>query len=139
MLTYPSPYIITFEQLGTPDIGYISVTENTLSPLPFTVQRVFWTYYTPDNIIRGRHAHYATEHIIIAVAGCILVTIERADGALEVFRLQEPNIGLYVPPNVWHTMQYFPNTVQLTLASQPFSEADYIRDHHEFKLVWHNR
>jgi hypothetical protein len=118
MQSYPPPYLLTFEQLGTPDIGYISVTENSLPSLPFAVQRVFWTYYTPDNIIRGRHAHYATEHIIIAVVGCILVTIERADGTLEVFRLQEPN------------------TVQLALASQPFSEADYIRDHREFKSVW---
>lgn len=120
-------------QLGEPDIGYISVSENATPPLPFAVQRTFWTYYTPDNILRGRHAHRATEQVIVAVAGRILVTVEQVDGKLEVFRLESPHVGLYLPPNVWHTMQYSPEAVQLALASQPFSEEDYIRDYQEFK------
>lgn len=89
-----------------------------------------------DNILRGRHAHHATEHILLAVAGRIVVNIERADGTLKVFQLESPHVGLYVPPNVWHTMQYSPGAVQLALASQPFAEEDYIRDYQEFKKVW---
>ncbi|MGI4821210.1 MAG: sugar 3,4-ketoisomerase [Janthinobacterium lividum] len=138
MPAYPPTYLLTFEQLGAPDIGYISVSENAVPPLPFAVQRVFWTYYTPDNILRGRHAHHATEHVLIAVAGRIIVTIEQADGILKAFQLEEPQVGLYVPPNVWHTLQYSPGAVQLALASQHFSEDDYIRDHQEFKKVWQN-
>jgi hypothetical protein len=136
MLYYPSPYLLAFSQIGKPEIGYISVSENVLPPLPFAVQRVFWTYYTPDNILRGRHAHRATEQVIIAVASRILVTIERVDGAVEIFRLESPCIGLYVPPNVWHTIQYSPGAVQLVLASLPFTEEDYIRDYQEFKQIW---
>jgi len=105
-------------------------------PLPFVVQRVFWTYYTPDNILRGRHAHYVTEHVLLALVGRIIVTLEHANGALEVVRLESPHTGLYVPPNVWHTMQYSAGAVQLTLASQPFEEDDYIREYQEFKRVW---
>jgi dTDP-4-dehydrorhamnose 3,5-epimerase-like enzyme len=136
MLPYPAPHLLTFAQLGEPTIGYISVSENVVPPLPFVVQRVFWTYHTPDNILRGRHAHRATEQVVLAVAGRILVTVEHADGTLEVFRLESPHMGLYLPPNVWHTIQYSLGAVQLALASQPFSEEDYIRDYQDFKNVW---
>jgi dTDP-4-dehydrorhamnose 3,5-epimerase-like enzyme len=136
MSSYPAPHLLTFSQIGDAEIGYLSVSEQVAPPLPFAVRRVFWTYYTPDNILRGRHAHHATEHILLAVAGRIVVNIERADGKLEVFRLENPHVGLYVPPNVWHTMQYSPGAVQLALASLPFAEEDYIRDYQEFKKVW---
>ncbi|RZK28484.1 MAG: WxcM-like domain-containing protein [Hymenobacter sp.] len=136
MPPYPAPYLLTFSQIGDAGIGYLSVSENAEPPLPFAVQRVFWTYYTPDNILRGRHAHRATAHVLLAVAGRIVVTTEQADGKLEVFRLESPHVGLYIPPNVWHTMQYSPGAVQLALASQPFEEADYIRKFEEFQQVW---
>jgi len=136
MPPYPAPHLLTFSQIGDAGIGYLSVSENAEPPLPFAVQRVFWTYYTPDNILRGRHAHRATEHVLLAVAGRIVVTTEQADGQLEVFRLESPHVGLYIPPHVWHTMQYSPGAVQLALASQPFEEADYIRELEEFRQVW---
>jgi dTDP-4-dehydrorhamnose 3,5-epimerase-like enzyme len=136
MSSYPAPHLLTFSQIGDANIGYLSVSEQVTPPLPFAVRRVFWAYYTPDNILRGRHAHHATEHILLAVAGRIVVNIERADGTLKVFQLESPHVGLYVPPNVWHTMQYSPGAVQLALASQPFAEEDYIRDYQEFKKVW---
>jgi dTDP-4-dehydrorhamnose 3,5-epimerase-like enzyme len=135
MSSYPAPHLLTFSQIGDADIGYLSVSENVDPSLPFVVRRVFWTYYTPDNILRGRHAHHATEHVLLAVAGRIIVTVEQADGKLEVFRLESPHVGLYVPPGVWHTMQYSPGTVQLALASHPFSEEDYIRNYQDFRKV----
>jgi dTDP-4-dehydrorhamnose 3,5-epimerase-like enzyme len=136
MLSYPAPHLLKFSQLGDASIGYVSVSQNVLPALPFVVKRVFWTYSTPDNILRGRHAHRATEHVLVAAAGRIVVTLEHANGKLEVFRLESPHLGLYVPPSVWHTMQYSPGAVQLALASQPFAEDDYIREYQEFKQVW---
>ena len=136
MPKYSAPYLLTFSQIGDAGIGYLSVSEAAVPPLPFAVQRVFWTYGTPDNILRGRHAHRATEHVLLAVAGRIVVTTESAAGELEVFRLESPHVGLYVPPHVWHTMQYSPGAVQLALASLPFEEEDYIRDYQEFKAFW---
>jgi dTDP-4-dehydrorhamnose 3,5-epimerase-like enzyme len=136
MPQYPAPYLVTFSQIGDAGIGYLSVLEAAVPPLPFAVQRVFWTYSTPDTILRGRHAHRATEHVLLAVAGRIVVTTESAAGELAVFRLESPHVGLYVPPHVWHTMQYSPGAVQLALASRPFEEEDYIRDYQEFKAFW---
>ncbi|HEX8327787.1 MAG TPA: FdtA/QdtA family cupin domain-containing protein [Hymenobacter sp.] len=139
MATYPAPYLIQFPKLGAPDIGYISVGESAQDPLPFAVQRVFWTYYTPESIVRGRHAHLRTEQVLIAAAGRITVTTELADGTIQIFRLEDPNQGLYVPPCAWHTMQYSHTAVQLVLASQPYSADDYIRDYDAFRERWKQR
>ena len=132
------PYLIQFPKLGAPEIGYISVTEAD-KLVPFEVQRIFWTYYTPESIVRGRHAHYKTEQVLIAAAGRLIVTTEHADGAIQIFRLEDPNVGLYVPPHVWHTMQYSHSAVQLVLASVPYDEADYIRSHDDFRRIWQGK
>jgi mannose-6-phosphate isomerase-like protein (cupin superfamily) len=130
-----NPYQLEFPKLGQSNIGYISVTEHT-KHVPFDVQRIFWTYYTPESIVRGRHAHHRTEQVLIAVAGRIIVTTELADGTIQTFRLEDPHVGLYVPPHAWHTMQYSHSAVQLVLASSPYDETDYIRSHNDFKQIW---
>ncbi|MCD6064871.1 MAG: dTDP-6-deoxy-3,4-keto-hexulose isomerase [Flavipsychrobacter sp.] len=134
MKKYPEPHIIQFGKIGESSIGYISVAEN--GKLPFEIKRVFWAYYTPESIVRGRHAHRETEQILIATSGRIIVTIENGQGEIKVFTLNEPNTGVYIPPNVWHTMQYSHTAIQCVLASTTYNEADYIRDHEEFKKIW---
>ncbi|GGG53413.1 sugar 3,4-ketoisomerase [Hymenobacter glacieicola] len=129
------PYLIEFPQLGDPAIGYISVAEPQ-QPLPFQIARAFWTYTTPETIVRGRHAHHRTEQVLVAAAGRILVSTEMPTGAIQVYALESPHVGLYIPPYVWHTMQYSAGAVQLTFASTPYEEADYIRDYAEFRRVW---
>ena len=133
-----NPFLINFPKLGAPEIGYISITEQQ-QQVPFEVKRIFWTYYTPESIVRGRHAHHVTEQVLIAAAGRITVTTELADGAIQTFRLEDPHVGLYVPPHAWHTMQYSHSAVQLVLASVPFDEADYIRSYDEFKQIWQGK
>ncbi|UOR03963.1 FdtA/QdtA family cupin domain-containing protein [Hymenobacter aerilatus] len=133
--TWGKPRLIEFPKLGNPAEGYISVSEqNTL--IPFEVKRSFWTYFTPESIVRGRHAHYQTEQVLIAVTGRIIVTTEMADGTIELFRLEDPNKGVYIPPNTWHTMQYSHTAVQLVFASSIYDEADYIRSYADFQRVW---
>ena len=129
------PYLINFPKLGGADIGYISIAEQG-GDFPFDIKRTFWTYYTPESIVRGRHAHYVTEQILIATAGRIVVTTELSDGTIQSFRLEDPFVGLYIPPCVWHTMQYSHSAVQLVLASTVYDELDYIRDYNTFKSVW---
>jgi mannose-6-phosphate isomerase-like protein (cupin superfamily) len=135
---FAAPHLIAFSKLGAPEIGYISVVENQ-ELVPFEIKRVFWTYYTPESIVRGRHAHYHTEQILIAVAGRIIVTTESPEGGIQTFRLENPNEGLYVPPNAWHTMQYSHSAVQLVLASSVYNESDYIRSYEQFKEVWQSK
>jgi mannose-6-phosphate isomerase-like protein (cupin superfamily) len=133
-MQYAKPHIIDFQKLGEPSIGYISVAQN--DKLPFEAQRIFWTYYTPESIVRGRHAHHRTEQVLVAVTGRIIVTTESATGEINTFVLDRPDIGVYIPPNVWHTMQYSHTAIQMVLASTTFDPSDYIRDYDEFKTTW---
>jgi hypothetical protein len=133
-MSYQAPYIITFPKHGESSIGYISVTSN--NELPFKIERLFWTYYTPESIVRGRHAHYKTEQILLAVTGRIIVTTDDGKGTINNFVLDSPDKGVYIPPDVWHTMQYSHTSIQLVLSSTLFDEKDYIRDYDTFKKVW---
>jgi mannose-6-phosphate isomerase-like protein (cupin superfamily) len=133
---FADPYLISFPKLGDSSIGYISVADAQQTDVPFEVKRLFWTYYTPESIVRGRHAHYQTEQVLVAVSGRIIVITELPSGQIQTFRLEDPHVGVYVPPHAWHTMQYSHSAVQLVLASQPYKEADYIRKYEEFMEVW---
>ncbi|RZK32612.1 MAG: hypothetical protein EOO63_00845 [Hymenobacter sp.] len=74
--------------------------------------------------------------VLVAAAGRITVTTELADGTIKLFRLDDPKVGLYVPPHAWHTMQYSHSAVQLVMASANYSEEDYIRKYEDFKRIW---
>ena len=129
------PYLIEFPSIGASDIGYISVSESQKN-IPFELKRVYWTYHTPENIVRGRHAHHHTQQILIAAMGRIVVNLESPDSTeIITFVLDKPNVGVYIPAHYWHTMQYSHIAVQLVLASAPYDEADYIRDYQEFKQL----
>ena len=131
MTTYSPPHLIDFSRLGESSIGYISVGEFP-GLVPFEIKRIFWTYYTPESIVRGRHAHHDTEMILIAVAGKIIVNTEMQDGSTGIFKLDKPDVGLYMPPKCWHTMQYSHNAVQIVITSTVYNEKDYIRSYDEF-------
>lgn len=124
------PYIIEFPKIGESSLGYISIAEKT--NLPFVPKRVYWTYYTPEEVERGAHAHFELEQILIAVAGKITVTTELKNGERAQYVLDSPSKGLYIPKMCWRTMKYSHNAVQVCIASQEYDENDYIRDYNKF-------
>lgn len=125
------PYLIDFPKIGEPSLGYISVAEK--NNLPFIPKRVYWTYFTPENIERGGHAHIELQQVLIAVSGSIKVIVETITGEKYNFNLNKPNLGLFIPKKVWRTMQYSHSAVQICIASTEYLESDYIRDYNLFK------
>lgn len=125
-----NPYIIHFPKIGKTIEGYISVAEG--DNLPFDVRRVYWTYFTPESISRGGHAHHFLEQVLIAVAGKIVVTTQMPGEKPEKFVLDSADKGLFLPKYCWHTMQYTHNSVQMCIANMAYQESDYIRDYQEF-------
>lgn len=125
-----SPQKITLNKHGAPVIGYL--TAPTAAEIPFTVKRVFWTYFTPERITRGRHAHKKTTIVVFALTGKITIATEMLDGTKKTFVLDKPNVGLLIPPMVWHTQRYSHTAIQIALASHPYNEKEYIRDYKEF-------
>ena len=126
-----TPYIVQFDSIGSSEIGYISVAEES-AKIPFKIMRAYWTYYTPQSVKRGGHANISKELVLVAVAGSITVNTELINGGKSNFTLDSPNIGLYMPKLCWHTMQYSHNAVQLVIASTIYNSQDYIRDYEKF-------
>ena len=70
--------------------------------------------------------------MLIAVAGSFDVHLD--DGREQrTIRLSKPYQGLYLPRMIWRDIDNFaPGSVCVALASLPYDEADYYRDHQEF-------
>ena len=130
MKDYSSPFIVEFPKIGGPELGYISVAE--IENLPCVPKRIYWTYFTPEEVERGGHSHFDLHQILIAVSGRIEVTTELLSGEKNTFILERPNMGLFIPKMCWRNMKYSHNAVQICIASNEYDEKDYIRDYSEF-------
>ena len=130
MTNYNYPFIIEFPKIGQSSLGYISIAEK--DNLPFIPKRIYWTYYTPEEVERGGHSHYDLYQILVAVSGRIEITTELLNGDKQTFLLDKPNIGLLIPKMCWRTMKYTHNAVQMCIASNEYDEKDYIRDYNIF-------
>lgn len=124
------PFLMEFPKIGNSELGFISIAEK--ENLPFIPKRIYWTYYTPEEVERGGHSHYDLHQILVSVAGRITVTTELLNGEKSEFILEKPNIGLFIPKMCWRTMKYSHNAVQMCIASNEYNEKDYIRDYKEF-------
>lgn len=131
MKDHKAPYLIKLNAFGDSMEGYLTVAEGN-KDIPFDIKRVFWSYYTPQMITRGRHAHYKLELVLVAVSGKIVVTNENVKGETVVHILDDPSVGLYIPPMYWHVMQFSHNAVLMCLASTPYDKSDYILDYDKF-------
>jgi len=103
--------------------------------VPFEPRRSFLVFDVPGSEIRGEHAHRACKQFITCVHGACSVLVD--DGTVrEEFRLDDPTLGLFVPPMVWCSQfGHSPEAVLLVLASEHYDAADYIRDYEEWLAV----
>lgn len=124
------PQLIEFAKIGSSELGYISVAQNSV--LPFEIKRVYWTYYTPDSVVRGHHAHWDLEQLIFATNGRIEFVLEDVKGKKTEYVLESPNVGLYIPKLYWRTIKFSHSAVLMCLTSMEYDERDYIRLYSEF-------
>lgn len=125
------PRIFKVDKIGKPELGFISILENK-SDLPFEIKRVYWTYFTPNHVERGNHAHKKLEQLIVAVSGIIEMTLIDQKGNKQLFVLDNPDKVLYIPSGFWREIKFSHSAVLLCLASEVYDEKDYIRDYQTF-------
>ena len=124
------------KRLQIPDVhgerGRLAVIEKDI--LPFEIKRVYYLYDVPHDSYRGGHAHIRQESFVIALSGSFDVLVD--DGkSRQVFTLNKPNQGLYIPTGIWREIENFSSgAVCLVLASNEFDEGEYIRDYNTFVL-----
>lgn len=111
--------------------GSLSVIESSVD-LPFQIRRVYYVYGVLNGNSRGFHGHKELSQLIFALHGSVDLKFEGHDGTF-LFHLSRPDEGVLVPPGYWREMHNMaPETVLMVLASEDFSEDDYIRDYHTF-------
>lgn len=131
------PHLLSLPYTGSIDIGQLVVAEN--DNLPFPVRRVYWTFDVPEAKIRGHHAHYELEQLIIAVNGSIEFMVETADRQRHTFLLDHPSKVLYIPQMCWREIKFSTGAVLVCLASLPYEEKDYIRSYYDFVRFVENK
>jgi len=101
--------------------------------IPFDIKRVYYLYDVPGGSDRGGHAHKELHQLLIAMSGSFDVHVDNGHRQ-ETYHLNRSYYGLYIPNMVWRYIDNFSSgSVCLVLASEHFDEADYYRDHAEFK------
>ena len=110
--------------------GNIGVIEN--DTIPFDVKRVYYLFDVPSGAKRGGHAHKKLKQVILAISGSFDVVLK--DGkSKEIITLNRPDKGLLIENNIWRELENFSSgSVCLVLASEEFSEEDYIRNYKEY-------
>lgn len=100
--------------------------------IPFEIKRVYYMYDTKDGVRRGYHSHNTLQQILICIHGSCKVLMD--DGKeKKIVYLEKPYEGLYIPQKVWREMYDFSeDAVLLVLASELYSEEDYVRNYDEF-------
>jgi acetyltransferase-like isoleucine patch superfamily enzyme len=100
--------------------------------VPFDIKRFFLVYGVSGKEVRGEHAHRALHQFLICVHGHCSIMADDGDRR-EEFLLEDPTLGLHIPPLVWAVQyKHAPETVLLVLASERYDSGDYIRDYSEF-------
>jgi uncharacterized cupin superfamily protein len=100
--------------------------------VPFPINRVFYSYDIPGGEDRGAHAHKHCHQFIIAASGSFEVALDDGINKRTVL-LNRPFWGLHVPPGIWASEQGFSSgSICLVLASEGYSEDDYIRNYDEY-------
>lgn len=103
--------------------------------LPFIAKRIYYLYNIEPAYKRGNHAHKSLKQCLIPLRGKVEVLL--TDGKeRKVINLFDPTIGLMIQPLIWKEL-YFTSkeTVCLIIASENYSETDYIRNFDDFLLL----
>ncbi|MBP8016639.1 FdtA/QdtA family cupin domain-containing protein [Candidatus Gracilibacteria bacterium] len=112
--------------------GNLSFMESNVH-IPFDVKRVYYIYdLNDDGNQRGDHAHYKTKQVLFCISGSVKIGFDDGKEQKE-FVLDKSNVGIYIPPMIWHYMKDFsPGCIILVVASENYEEVDYIRNYENF-------
>lgn len=113
------------------DRGSLTVLEQGIN-VPFEIKRIYYIYDTKQGVRRGFHAHQDLQQLAVCVAGSCSFLLDDGKTKQHVL-LDSPTKGLIINSMIWREMYDFSDDcVLLVLASEHYTEDDYIRDYDTF-------
>jgi hypothetical protein len=103
--------------------------------VPFDIQRVYVLTNSENKRERGNHAHRNLKQFMFALGGPFRINLNNGE-VNETFTLHPSEKAVYISGLVWRSL--IPQTESsslVVLASETFSEEDYIRDYKEFRSI----
>ena len=97
--------------------------------IPFDIKRIYYITDVESDIARGFHSHRMLHQVLLCLNGEVKIKL-KTPFEEEVIQLKNDSRGLYIGPMIWREMYDFSeNAVLLVLASDNYSEDDYIRNY----------
>nr|4ZU7_A Chain A, QdtA [Thermoanaerobacterium thermosaccharolyticum]4ZU7_B Chain B, QdtA [Thermoanaerobacterium thermosaccharolyticum]4ZU7_C Chain C, QdtA [Thermoanaerobacterium thermosaccharolyticum]4ZU7_D Chain D, QdtA [Thermoanaerobacterium thermosaccharolyticum]4ZU7_E Chain E, QdtA [Thermoanaerobacterium thermosaccharolyticum]4ZU7_F Chain F, QdtA [Thermoanaerobacterium thermosaccharolyticum]4ZU7_G Chain G, QdtA [Thermoanaerobacterium thermosaccharolyticum]4ZU7_H Chain H, QdtA [Thermoanaerobact len=108
--------------------GHLTPIEGKID-IPFDIKRVYYITKVDKDITRGYHSHKKLHQVLICLNGSVKIRLKIPDEE-KIIELNDPSVGLYIGPLVWHEMfDFTEGCVLLVLASEYYDETDYIRNY----------
>jgi acetyltransferase-like isoleucine patch superfamily enzyme len=100
--------------------------------IPFQPLRYFSIFDVPTSHVRGEYALRSCKQFLICVKGACTAVVDNGI-AREQILMDQPHVGLYVPPMTWSTLYRFSSdAILIVFASSPYDASDYVRDYQEY-------
>ncbi len=128
---YSSPIGISGRSVESPS-GVIETRWGETCPFP--IRRIYFTHSAASGSQRGGHAHRRLKQILIAMDGSIELGFKTRIGSSDV-TLSSSHEGVYVAPLTWRDITMGDDGFLFVLASEEYSEGEYIRDEREFMTL----
>tara|TARA_B110000503_G_C7057685_1_gene375217 strand:- start:328 stop:735 length:408 start_codon:yes stop_codon:yes gene_type:complete len=122
---------VNFTCLGDERGSLVALESN--KDVPFDIKRVYYIFGTKEGVSRGFHAHRNLKQVAVCVAGSCQFVLDNGD-LKESIVLNNPLNGILIDGLMWREIHDItPDCVLMVLASEYYSEEDYIRNYNDFK------
>ena len=101
--------------------------------VPFPIRRVFNVHAHRAGLVGGKHAHRSCQQFLVCVLGACDVMVAAELHETRTYRLDRPDLGLWIPASLWSDQTYLTaDTVLMVLCDQVYDATDYLRDRDEY-------
>lgn len=123
--------VVRIKTIGTTNLGQLSFFEAAKN-VPFSFKRFYYISKVPEGGRRGFHAHKELKQLIFCPFGQISLVLDDGERREEVL-LNDPSIGVIIEKPIWREMVWLKaDSVLCVVASDYYSEDDYIRNYNDF-------
>lgn len=113
--------------------GSLGVIE--FSAIPFTPQRFFWIFGTPENTPRAGHGHTICEQFLIVQAGAVKIQVTNCDNEVQTIILV-PGDSYHLTTYNWlELLEFSSDAILGVFASIPYDRNEYIDSFEELVVL----